>query len=364
LRASWSSIFRAIDQRANDKYNQVFRHFPAAVMHRIAYFLTDGFQVMALGTQSVFEFANVVARDAVYQVRNYSLTGGAVRSSQGVLVQTEAAASADADTWMIGGVIDPLGHVCTTAELAFVAEAAGGARRTAGLCTGAFVLAAAGLLDGRRATTHWAYAEALRARHPQVQVAADNIYIVDGDIWTSAGLTAAMDLALAMVERDLGAELANAVARVLVMEHRRPGTQSQHSELLALGPKSERIQSALEYARQHLAQPLRVEDLARVAHLSPRQFGRIFQLETGQSPARAIARLRIEAARGMIERGRHPLEVIARQTGFRDRSHLREVLVRECGVNPQSLRRRARGAGLTANATNGGADGRPVPPAA
>jgi transcriptional regulator GlxA family with amidase domain len=184
--------------------------------------------------------------------------------------------------------------------------------------------------------------EALKAQYPLVQVEADRIFIVDGAIWTSAGLTAAMDLALGMVEKDLGPDVATSVARVLVMNHRRSGGQPQHSEMLKLAPKSDRIQAALEYARKNLSSPLRVDDLARAAHLSARQFGRIFLSETGQSPAKAIEQLRLEAARNMIERGRHSLEIIARETGFRDRSHLREVFVRGYGVTPQSLRRDAR----------------------
>lgn len=312
-------------------------------MHRIGFFLMDGFQVMALGTQSVFEFANVVAREQVYQVTNYSLAGGELRSSQGVSINTRAVGDGtEADSWMISGVVDPINWITSPTELEFIVRASSLARRTVGLCTGAFVLGEAGLLDGRRATTHWTFVEVLQKRNPRARIEQDRIFIVDGPIWTSAGLTAAMDLALGMVEKDLGPEIATRVARVLVMDNRRSGGQSQQSELLNLAPKSDRVQKALEYARKNLALPLRVDDLAREAHLSPRQFGRIFQSETGQSPAKAIEQLRVEAARNMIERGRHPLDVIARETGFRDREHLREVFVREVGVAPQSLRRDAR----------------------
>ncbi|WP_165651905.1 GlxA family transcriptional regulator [Burkholderia gladioli] len=312
-------------------------------MHRIGYFLTGGFQVMAIGTQSVFEFANVVARKPAYLVTNYSMHGGDIRASLGVSVTTQAVnRQTAADTWMISGVVDPTGRTTAADEVRFVAEASANSRRTAGLCTGAFVLGEAGLLDGRRATTHWAYADALQERCPRALIDADKIFIADWGIWTSAGLTAAMDLALGMVERDLGPEIAGRVAHVLVMHHRRAGGQSQHSEMLKLAPKSDRIQTALEYARKNLSAPLRVEDLAQVAHLSARQFGRIFLAETGQSPAKAIAQLRMEAARNMIEQSRHPLETIAKETGFRDRRQLREVFVRTYGVTPQSVRRGAR----------------------
>ncbi|WP_176647665.1 GlxA family transcriptional regulator [Duganella sp. SG902] len=315
-------------------------------MHRLGFFLTDEFQVMALGTQSVFEFANVVAREKVYQVTNYSLNGGELQTSQGITIKTQAVGDGnEADSWLVSGVVDPMGRSASDEELDFIAHAAKKSRRTVGLCTGAFVLGDAGLLDGRRATTHWAYVEALKARHPRARIVVDHLYVVDGPIWTSAGLTAAMDLALGMVERDLGQAIATRVAQVMVMDNRRSGGQSQLSEMLKLAPKSDRVQKALEYARQNLSQPLRVDDLAKAINLSPRQFGRIFQAETGQSPAKAIEQLRLEAARTMIERGRHPLEVIARETGFRDRSHLREVFVREIGVSPQSLRRDARAVG-------------------
>ncbi|KVD40787.1 AraC family transcriptional regulator [Burkholderia sp. ABCPW 11] len=312
-------------------------------MHRIGYLLTDEFQVMAIGTQTIFEFANVLARERVYQVTNYSVSGGPIRSSLGVSVVTEAMNSRTAaDTWMISGVIDPTNHVTPASELELIVDASARSRRIAGLCTGAFALAEAGLLDGRRATTHWAYVEALKARYPLTQVEDDRIFIVDESIWTSAGLTAAMDLALGMVEKDLGPDIATSVARVLVMERRRSGGQPQRSQLLELAPKSDRIQMALAYARQNLSKPLRVDDLAKAAHLSTRQFGRIFLSETGQSPAKAIEQLRLEVARNMVECSRHSLEIIARETGFRDRRHLREVFVRGYGVCPQSLRRDSR----------------------
>jgi len=312
-------------------------------MHKIGYFLTNGFQVMALGTQSVFEFANVVAKEEIYQVTNYSLLGGEVKSSAGASINTrQASAAADVDTWMVSGIVDPTASDTSPDELNFIKGAAGRSQRIAGLCTGAFVLAEAGLLEGRRVTTHWAYASVLKERFPATRVEADHIFITDGSIWTSAGLSAAMDLVLGLVEKDLGADIANNVARVMVMYHRRSGGQSQHSQMLKMAPRSDRVQTALEYARSNLAGPLTVDVLAREAHLSERQFSRIFYSETGLSPAKAVEQLRLEAARNMIERGHHSLEIIARDTGFRDRRHLREVFVRKLGVSPQSLRRDAR----------------------
>jgi len=312
-------------------------------MHRVGYFLPEGFQVMAMGTQSVFEVANIVAREQVYHVTDYSMAGGRIRSSLGTGIYTEAANDATAaDTWMICGVVSPLESTASPTEIDFINEAARSARRVAGLCTGAFALGDAGLLDGRRATTHWAFANALRARCPDARVEEDRIFTIDGSIWTSAGLTAAMDLALAMVENDLGHEIARSVAHGLVMHYRRAGGQSQHSEWLRLGPRSDRMHAALDYARRNLAQPLTVDDLARAVHLSPRQFSRVFQAETGHSPRKAVEQLRLEEARNLIERGRHSLEIVARETGFRDRDHLREAFVRGYGITPQMLRRERR----------------------
>jgi transcriptional regulator GlxA family with amidase domain len=173
-------------------------------------------------------------------------------------------------------------------------------------------------------------------------VEEDRIFIVDGTVWTSAGMTAGIDLALAMIEKDLGADVARAVARRLVVYHRRAGGQSQFSALLELEPKSDRIQGALAYARRNLDTPLTVGQLAEAAHLSPRQFSRAFRSETGQSPAKAVENLRVEAARLMVEQGRHPIDVIAQQTGFADRDRMRRAFLRVFGQPPQAIRRNVR----------------------
>lgn len=200
---------------------------------------------------------------------------------------------------------DPLTAEPLPAVLEFVRQAGTQARRTAGICTGGFILAEASLLAGRRVTTHWFFAQEMQKRYPDIDVDDDRIYIVDGPNWTSAGMTAGLDLALGMVEKDLGAGVARSVAHNLVMHQRRSGGQSQHSEMLDLAPKSDRIQNALNYARRHLAGPLSVEELAEIANLSPRQFTRMFTAETGQSPAKAIEGLRLETARLMIEQSCH-----------------------------------------------------------
>lgn len=216
------------------------------------------------------------------------------------------------------------------------------ARRVAAPCTGAFSLAEAGVLNGRRATTHWAFARELQKQYPEIELDEDRIFIVDGPVWTSAGMTAGVDLALAMVEKDLGADTARAVARKLVVYHRRAGGQSQFSALLELEPKSDRVQSALDYAKNHLRNELSVKELANAARLSPRQFSRTFRAETGQSPAKAIENLRVEAARVMMEQGRHSMDVIANETGFADRERMRRAFLRAFGQPPQAIRRNAK----------------------
>jgi transcriptional regulator GlxA family with amidase domain len=245
------------------------------------------------------------------------------------------------DTVIVGGGASILEHA-PAGLLAFIRTASKTSRRIASICTGSFILAEAGLLDGKRATTHWLYARDLQARFPAVKMEEDRIFIIDGNVWTSAGMTAGIDLALAMAEKDLGTETAHAIAQKLVVFHRRAGGQSQHSALLELEPKSDRIQNALAYAKKNLHTPLTVDRLAEAAHLSPRQFSRAFRAETGQSPAKAIENLRLEAARVMMEQTRHPIDVVARETGFGDRRRLRQAFLRTFGQPPQTIRRNAR----------------------
>ena len=309
-------------------------------MQRIGFNVLPGFQMMSVASLSVFELANSEMGEPVYDLRLLSETGGPIRSSIGFSLVTEAFNNANFDTLMVGG--SAVAGSLTPGVIKFLRRALTRSRRVASTCTGAFVLAEAGLLDGRRATTHWHRARDLQARFPMVKVEEDRIFIVDGSVWTSAGMTAGIDLALAMIEKDLGADVARAVARKLVVYHRRAGGQSQFSALLELEPKSDRIQSALAYAKRNLDKPLTVTQLAKAAHLSPRQFSRAFRTETGQSPAKAVENLRVEAARLMMERSRHPIEVIAQQTGFADRDRMRRAFLRAFGQPPQVMRRNAR----------------------
>jgi transcriptional regulator GlxA family with amidase domain len=186
------------------------------------------------------------------------------------------------------------------------------------------------------------YARDLQARFPKVKMEEDRIFLIDGNVWTSAGMTAGIDLALAMTEKDLGADVTRSIAQKLVIYHRRAGGQSQHSALLELEPKSDRIQNALVYAKKNLHAALSVEQLAEAAHLSPRQFSRAFRAETGQSPAKAVENLRLEAARLMMEQTSHSLDEVAQETGFGDRRRLRQAFLRAFGQPPQTIRRNAR----------------------
>jgi transcriptional regulator GlxA family with amidase domain len=309
-------------------------------MHRIGFTVFPGFQVMGFAAVTAFEVANAVAGEAFYDLSLLSESGGPVPSSAGFPVLTEPFGDSLFDTVMLGAglEIEPM----TAGLLAFVRRSMQTARRVAAPCTGAFVLAEAGILDGRRVTTHWAFARDLQSRYPKLKVEEDRIFIVDGPVWTSAGMTAGIDLALAMIEKDLGPETARAVARKLVVYHRRGGGQSQFSALLELEAKSDRVQNALDYARRNLRTSLSVEQLAEAARLSPRQFSRAFRAETGQSPARAVETLRVETARMMMEQSRHPMDVIAAETGFADRERMRRAFLRAFGQPPQAIRRNAR----------------------
>jgi transcriptional regulator GlxA family with amidase domain len=276
----------------------------------------------------------------VYEVTLLSENGGNVTSSSGVPVMTEAFGRQDFDTVMVAGGMELIHS--TPGFLDFLRTASAASRRTASLCTGTFLLGEAGLLDGRRVTTHWWQARELQRMYPKARVEEDRIYIKDGKFWSSAGMSACIDLCLALVEEDHGVELSRQIARKMVVYHRRSGGQSQFSALLELEPKSDRIQQALTYAKQNLRKPLSVDELADAAHLSRRQFSRSFRLETGQSPARAVEVLRVEAARAMIEAGNHSIEIVARESGFADPERMRRAFVRAYGQPPQAIRRASR----------------------
>lgn len=304
----------------------------------IGLLVAEGFQVMGLAALSVFEMANRVLEYAGYDVHVISEHGGPVRNSLGFAIETKPFPASFHDTTVTIGSL-AMGPT-SPGHLDYLNRAVGRSRRIAGVCTGAFALAEAGLLNGRRATTHWAHAARLQAEFPAIKVDADRIFINDGGFWTSAGMSSAMDMALALVEEDFGQEIARTTARRMVLYLRRPGGQSQFSTLVEVEPKTDRIRRVLAYAKENLAKDLSIEELAQFANLSVRQFSRLFRNETGQTPAKVIETLRLEAARLLMEEGRFPLDEIAQLTGFADRERMRRAFVRSFGQSPQVVRRR------------------------
>nr|WP_315232404.1 DJ-1/PfpI family protein [uncultured Albidiferax sp.] len=308
---------------------------------QVGFLVSPGFNLLDLsGPLEVFQWAEQ-HNPGTYQLTVMSMNGGVVDSAAPLSVNTAPLLLQPLDTLLVVG-----GNILTgpfpSDMVDFVREASALARRTTSICTGAFILAAAGVLDGVTATTHWMHAAKLQIMHPSVRVEADRIFVKDANVWTSAGITAGIDMALALVEEDVGREASLAIARMLVVYHRRAGGQQQHSSLLDLDPGSDRIRLVLAYARTHLGEPLPVERLAEVANLSVRQFGRAFQATTGVTPAKAIERLRAEAARPRIEAGRESLEKVAHSVGFRDASRMRQSFMRIFGQPPQAVRRVSR----------------------
>jgi transcriptional regulator GlxA family with amidase domain len=306
-------------------------------MHKVGFIIYPTFSPMNFAVTSVFEIANWKVGSAAYDVTLLSENGGPVATSLGYEIQTSSFKRRTFDTIIVaGGITAP---AATPGLLSYLRSAVHRTRRIASICTGALMLAEAGLLDGRRATTHWYYAGKMQRDYPKIAVEEDRIFTTDGPIWTSAGMSAGVDLALALVENDLGAEIARVVAKILVVYHRRAGGQSQHSTLLDLDAQSDRVQTALAYAKEHLSTPLSIDALANAAFLSPRQFSRLFREETGQSPAKAVERLRVESAKLMMETGRFSAEEIARKNGFGNRERMRRSFVRAFGQPPQAIQR-------------------------
>ena len=247
------------------------------------------------------------------------------------------------DTLVVGGGEGTRGAVEDTVVIDWIARASRHARRTTSVCTGSYLLAAAGVLDGRRATTHWAWCDGLAAHYPAVEVDSDPVYVRDGDVWTSAGVTAGIDLALALVEEDLGPEVALAVARMLVVFFKRPGGQSQFSGALsaqqATRPALRELQA---WIADHLDEDLSIAALAARANLSERSFARAFRAEVGQTPAAYVETLRVERARALLEDGAESLDAVARAGGFTSTEVLRRAFHRRVGVSPAAYRERFR----------------------
>jgi transcriptional regulator GlxA family with amidase domain len=312
-------------------------------MRDIAVLIFPAFQLLdAAGPITTFEEARHETAPPAYQLRVIARSAGPVVSSSGVQLIAEPLTIDPLDTLIVAGGWGTAEASACVETLAYVRAAAGRARRIASVCSGAFVLAAAGLLDGRRATTHWGRAAEFARAYPQVRVEPDRIFIRDGTVWTSAGITAGIDLALAMVAEDLGDAIAKRTAQQLVVYHRRPGGQSQFSALLEADRPGSRFSPVLAWARERLGERLPVERLADRAAMSPRHFARAFAAETGMTPAKAIERLRLEASREWIESGSEPIERVAACTGFGDPERMRRAFIRAFGQPPQALRRTAK----------------------
>jgi transcriptional regulator GlxA family with amidase domain len=309
----------------------------------IGVFVFPGFQVLdAAGPISVFENAGRYA-GAVSPIRVLAEVPGPVRSSSGVeLMARGLRASGAISTLMVVGGEGVREAAASAKVLAFVRSAARRGVRLASVCSGAYILAEAGLLDGRRATTHWQRTRHFLSAYPKVKLEVDRIFVRDGNIWSSAGISAGIDLALAMVAEDYGEEIAQQTARLLVLYHRRGGGQSQFSSLLELKAPAGRFGPLLTWARENLDAPLTVEHLAERAGMSSRHFTRAFIAEIGTTPSKAVERLRIEVARQQVQSSSEAIERVAQATGFRDPERMRRAFIRAFGQPPQSLRRAAR----------------------
>ena len=301
------------------------------------------------GPAEVFATANRLSKNSAdeYEVRIVSKDGGVIRTASGIPFHTERASSlGDVDTFIVSGGLKILA-VAKDPEIAeLVRNAAAGARRMCSVCTGAFVLAEAGLLEGRRAVTHWETCDEFRARYPGVRLDLDPIYIRDGQIWTSAGVTAGIDLALALAEDDLGRSMAVAIAKALVVFLHRPGGQAQFSATLSAQTKAagreaaERFRKLHAWIAENLARELSVPVLAAYVNMAPRSFARTYAEAMGITPAKAVEDLRLEAAKAALEAGEVPLKVIAVQCGFGNEERLRRSFARRYGVAPSVYRER------------------------
>ena len=267
-------------------------------------------------------------------------------SSAGLALLAESLPPADhpLDTLVVAGGAGVHRASSDQALVAWVQRRAEAARRIASVCSGAFMLAEAGLLDGRRATTHWSRCAELAAAFPAIRVEQDPIYVTDGKVWTSAGVTAGIDMALALLEADLGRPMATAVARQLVVFAKRPGGQAQFSSGLALAGSDETFDRLHDWMKRNLSGNLGVPAMAEQAGMSERSFIRHYRRVTGLTPARAVERLRVEAARQALSENSLPVKRIARDCGFGSEETMRRSFMRMLAVPPHAYRERFPGA--------------------
>ena len=301
-----------------------------------------GFELLDLGGPLC---AFTLARDfhqAGYDIRVISSIGGLVRGSSGIAIDTTAASPrGHVDTLMVVGAPTPDASDAQADTVDLVRAISPRARRTASVCTGAFLLAAAGLLDGRRVTTHWSVASRLATAFPKVEVDADAIYVADGKVRTAAGVTAGLDLALSLVTEDLGRDVGLRVASQLVMYFKRPGGQMQFSrngEAMPVGRSA--LQELQRWVSGNLAEDHSVACLAERMQLSPRHFARLFRAEVGITPAAWVESIRVAAAREKLDIGRWAPKQVAADCGFTNADHLRRAFVQHLGVTPAEYRKR------------------------
>jgi len=298
------------------------------------------------GPVQVFASANDFATEAgatpPYELRVVTQAGPSVTASAGVGLAAIPlpAIGAPLDTLMIAGGQGVETAAADPGLVDWVRQRAKDARRVASVCTGAFLLAASGVLDGKRATTHWSLCAELARRFPAIRVEPDPIFVRDGSIWTSAGVTAGIDLALALVEQDLGHAASLAVARYLVMFLKRPGGQAQFSAALALQTAEDKFGALHDWISRHLAEDISLQVLARQAGMSERSFSRRYAEATGLTPGRAVEQLRVEAARRLLLESRLPVKRISQRCGFGSEETMRRSFIRLLAVSPQDYRSR------------------------
>jgi transcriptional regulator GlxA family with amidase domain len=302
--------------------------------------VTGPFQVFATANDLVLEAGG----RPPYDIQVVARSGAQVMASAGLKLSTGPLpfAGAAVDTLMVAGGQGVEAAAADPVIIEWMQSRAKRARRIASVCTGAFLLAASGLLDGRRAATHWSFCAELARRFPKVRVESDPIFVRDGPVWSSAGVTAGIDLALALVEEDLGPTLALAVARYLVVFMKRPGGQAQFSTALSLQTADDKFGALHEWINNHLSDDLPLPVLADQAGMSERSFSRHYAEATGQTPARAIERLRVEAARRLLSESSLPAKRISRRCGFGSEETMRRSFLRLLAVTPQDYRSRFR----------------------
>lgn len=296
--------------------------------------ITGPLEVFARATRWLKDHQGV--RPPAYDIELVAAQAGLLQTSGGLCLHAEReyAGVRSCDTLLIAGGIGYAAVLRDTRLVSWIRRQAGKVQRIGSVCTGALLLAAAGLLDGKRATTHWDYCERLARSAPRTDVEPDAIYVQDGNVFTSAGVTAGMDMALAMVEADWGKPTALAVAQELVMYFKRPGGQSQFSRQLSAQLRDDTFGELELWILDHLDADLSVESLARRAHMSARHFARLFAERMQATPASYVRRLRVEQARRRIENGNARFKQIARQCGFADEQAMRRAFRQTIGITP------------------------------